>query len=355
MDAPRRDDVNNENSLPHAALDSSVTDRRTDNRVSTSRVRSALCSSSDCGAGGVAPTSTSLDSHGAAKQHQFASSAVSAVLSVAQALALLGAPAPPMAPPAPPILTLATAALAPPVFTGVALPPPSQDRIIGHQSGVAVRIAANTDYGRVLDGRPPFNVRPPKNVDISMKELCVFFPNWFQNPAVVCRAFRNGFRRRQLATLQLEAVDEQYNELEMKKAGERLQKQVSQGANLIDGKDKNASFDLTAFRRAKGLQNDLTANRWLLRDEYPGQSNGATWRDMTLVDIASSVPRVNWPRGGDRLLLTECLAYAVRHPQYDLDTSHWDWIIQHHLQHVALPPAPNAPDNRDTEALARLF
>lgn len=213
----------------------------------------------------------------------------------------------------------------------------------------------NRKYATLLKGRPPVNIRPPLNIDISIVEILTFFPSWTRIPLVVLRAVRNGFTRQELAELLLRSVHPLTTE-NIKRESERVQQHM-RTAGLLEAGIK--SWDIKSYKQTAGVQNDLTANQWKLASDYPGgcTPKGETeWKDMELADIAKSVPDQNWPKGNDRLLLTRCLEYAANRSWSELDTTHWDVIIRNVLGYVAIPPAPTGHNvNRDTVAHSRLF
>ncbi|KAK1819833.1 hypothetical protein LTR12_005708 [Friedmanniomyces endolithicus] len=207
-------------------------------------------------------------------------------------------------------------------------------------------------YGVCSGGRPPFNVRLPQNVDISMVELNTWFPASFVVPTPILRAVRNGFTREELAEMQLRAVNG-LDDKSMTTAVNRIQQQISKAGKLEDPGAPDR-WNTEAYIRRAGLQHDMTVNAWKQKCEYDDKD--AEWTDMKLVDIVRAVPTQNWPTGNDRLLVTACLEYAVARPWLDLDTTQWAVIIQNHFRDLVLPPAPTAPNtNRDTEAHDRLF
>ncbi|KAK5118707.1 hypothetical protein LTR85_007913 [Meristemomyces frigidus] len=235
-------------------------------------------------------------------------------------------------------------------------PPPSQHLIPPDATTTQIRMnLPGTNYGELVKGRPQPNVRPPFGIDISMVEICTFFPSWLQIPLVALRAICNGYKRDHIAKMQCDVVNiTNYNQL--KTTRDRIQNHYSFGGKLHCG-TPNVTWNSEAYATSTGLQHDLTANEWKLRSKYAGGTNvGMEWGDMLLVDIANSVPRANFPSGDDRLLLTACLEYAVDHPELALDTTHWSWIIQYRLQDFEVPRSPfGALVNRDTVAHQRLF
>ncbi|KAK0323716.1 hypothetical protein LTR82_005463 [Friedmanniomyces endolithicus] len=221
-----------------------------------------------------------------------------------------------------------------------------------HDSGSLIKHRPRPVYGVRSSGRPPFNVRLPQNVDISMVELATWFPASFMVPTPILRAVRNGFTREELAEMQLRAVNG-LDDKSMTTAVNRIQQQISKAGKLEDPGAPDR-WNTEAYVRRAGLQHDLTANAWKQKCEYDDKD--AEWTDMKLVEIARAVPTQNWPTGKDRLLVTACLEYAVARPWLELDTTQWAVIIQNHFRDLVLPPAPTAPNtNRDTEAHDRLF
>ncbi|KAK3671576.1 hypothetical protein LTR78_008498 [Recurvomyces mirabilis] len=231
--------------------------------------------------------------------------------------------------------------------------PPPASPVSTPRRSVDTRIRDNTSYGEILKGRPHSAARPPLNIDISIAEICTFFPSWFINPLVILRAMRNGFTRNTLADLQIGAVG-CTSAGDRKKTEDRLQQQISRGGKLEQGTE--ARWDRASYVQRVGLQNDLTANYWKQRDGYGPKENTVDWDDFELVGVSAAVPQANWPTGDDKLLLTRCLEFASANQGLHLTTHHWAWIIQNHLSGVMVPPAPAGPNaNRDTAAVGRLF
>ena len=73
---------------------------------------------------------------------------------------------------------------------------------------------------------------------------------------------------------------------------------------------------------------DLTANNWRFKSDYLGSKRQETFGHKALWDIYRHIPHANWPQGEDRMILTQCLEFAYNHQYLDLDTSHYDWIMQ---------------------------
>ncbi|KAM0712240.1 hypothetical protein Q7P37_011334 [Cladosporium fusiforme] len=133
---------------------------------------------------------------------------------------------------------------------------------------------------------------------------------------------------------------------------------MSNGCKLVDGvslasiAEGGSRFDADGFRVRHGMQHDLTANYWRLRDTYTASEPIEETRHMRLSAMSSHV--VNWPTGSDRLLMTQCLEYARDHPQEELDTRHWAAIIERHGFTAPPAPAPGPGTNQDTRALEKL-
>jgi hypothetical protein len=228
----------------------------------------------------------------------------------------------------------------------------SQEKASTTALKVAGRIQKNSKYGRLLRDHAPSDVRPPCDIDISMVEICTFFPNWFVIPRVPLRAVRNGFGRKHLAWLQLEAIGS-IDDASILTTSNRIQKQIGDGGRL-DWVGASEKWVTTDYVQQVGLQNDLTSNHWRSRETY-GKAN-TTWRDISLYDIANSVPRRRWPQGDDRLYVTACLEFAYDNPEIKLTTAHWADIIRDCLPDFVLPPAPTGRgENRDITALLRHF
>ena len=51
-------------------------------------------------------------------------------------------------------------------------------------------------------------------------------------------------------------------------------------------------------------------------------------------------------------MITHCLEFAAANPTLELDTSHWDWIMQM-LALVDVVPGPPIDENHDKEAAKR--
>lgn len=203
-------------------------------------------------------------------------------------------------------------------------------------------------------GRPPVNTQWPLSIDISIIEICTFCPDWLLIPEAIGRAVRNGWTRDSLAKAILHAENNLTSDSLQKRLG-RIQKQISMGCKLVDDKslatiaDGGSRFKADDFRSLHGLQNDLTANNWRLRDTYTSAEPSDETGHMSLSAMSAHV--ANWPSGSDRLIMTQCMEYARDHPQEGLDTRHWAAIFGRHG--FVEPPAPAGGQNRDVEARDR--
>lgn len=212
-------------------------------------------------------------------------------------------------------------------------------------------------YLNAHHGRPPVNVQWPLDIDIGVIEICTFCPDWLLVPEMIARAVRNGWSRQTLAKAILHA-EKRLTRGNFQTVYGRVQKQISIGCKLVEGislasvAGGGARFNSDDFRNQHGLQHDLTANSWRLRGTYTSADPVEEMGHMRLSTMLSSV--VNWPTGADRLLLTQCMEYARDHPEENLDTRHWDEIIERHGFTEPPAPAPARGVNRDTEALEEL-
>lgn len=212
-------------------------------------------------------------------------------------------------------------------------PPPAAPTLRPGNQAMRQRAANNRNgknYGQNLIGCPPVNVQPPLNVTISIREILTFCPEWLHIPDVAMRTECNEFKRGDLAKMQLHPLNQLTKE-EMKACGDRIQKQRSSGCRIYNGKSPTGGRkELTwKSKTVRGHHhNDLTANDWELKSQYGPDSRPMDFGHIKLRDIYGRVPIANWPQGPDRLIFTECLEYAAQNPQFDLDTSHFDWIIQ---------------------------
>ena len=189
---------------------------------------------------------------------------------------------------------------------------------------------------------------------ISMIELCTFFPNYFVIPEVIMRALRNGWPRKDIATAELYAIGKLTID-DLKKAENRIQKQISDGGKIALGLASTMHWDNEKYVKQLTRQDDLTSAQWQLRSQYPRAQNGnrrhrqMKFEDVMLADIHSEVDASRWPTGQDRLLLTQCLEFDAQNPHLKLTTADYGRIVRH--QGLTEPPGLNA--QQDVDALAR--
>lgn len=200
------------------------------------------------------------------------------------------------------------------------------------------------EYGVQQAGVPHSNAIPPLDIQITILEIMVFFPAWMTIPDVAVRARRNGLGRKQLAKAELHGRNTVITKDTLKRAEDRIQKNISQGGNMFLGRPADGPWD-SSLLEPLGRQNDLTANEWELRGSYTG-NNRTTWGHVLLLPIAQSIPDGHWPKGLDRGLLTMCLEFVLKDIKpvnqggsgFDrrFDTSHWHLIIN--SQNWTVPP-----------------
>ncbi|KAF2160876.1 hypothetical protein M409DRAFT_59659 [Zasmidium cellare ATCC 36951] len=232
-----------------------------------------------------------------------------------------------------------------------AVPPPSaSDDQFALPQGLYSRRASTSAYGQHTLERPPPNVCLPLDVELGLVELMTFFPNSVQIPLLAIRLVRNGFSYQTLAKMQLDPVNE-LTDKSARTVEDKIKWQFKDGGGC-EWPDKKA--ERTMWQRvaqSEGPHHNLTANHFKLRHEYSDKKPGRAWGHWKLADIYSAVDESKWPQGDDRMVLTQCLEFARDNPQLDLDTSHWDWIIQ---VTDAQPPAfPTGYITRDEEVLER--
>jgi len=182
-----------------------------------------------------------------------------------------------------------------------------------------------------------------------MLEIMTFLPDSMQIPEVAMRSYRNGYERKDLAKLHLDPMG-LLTKANVKKSGERIQKQRSQCGLLLTGRSMTLGNDERwngeDFAIHYGVQDDLTANTWALRCHYDVRIRQMQFGHVPLSTIYSRVPAHKWPTGPDRLKLTQCLEFAAQNPLLGLDASHFDWIITiQGLQapHIALGVPSTSP------------
>ncbi len=231
-------------------------------------------------------------------------------------------------------------------------PPAPATRMYG-STNVSTRAGnPNQVYGNQIVGRPPHNVAPPLNIDISMVEICTFCPSWFLIPEVAMRAQQNGWTRKALAMAQFDATNT-YTNISPEAfviGSSRIQKQTSLCGTAMFNV-KTWSSEVPKQQGYTGNQ-DLTANNWHLKSDHLGSKKQETFGHVALRDIYQQVQYQRWPQGEDRMILTKCLEFAHNNPHLDLDTSHYGWIIQF----LGLVPDGGLHNaTHDLQAVARLI
>ncbi|TKA76341.1 hypothetical protein B0A55_03741 [Friedmanniomyces simplex] len=210
----------------------------------------------------------------------------------------------------------------------LASPPPPAQNLIAASTTL-------TNNGAQLVGKVPHEAQPPPmGEDVSMEEVMKFAPNWLRCPEVAVRAIRNGQDSSDLVAMFF-APNGPPTVGDEKTAAARVRQQLSQGARLAVRPgvnmsfDKQHRFDTQKAIRDLGPQPDLTANMWELRAAYDVNSSRTTnFAHVKLAAFYASMPINDFPTGGAEKVLTKCLRFAWNNPQLDLDTSHFDWIIQ---------------------------
>ncbi|TKA64120.1 hypothetical protein B0A55_09942 [Friedmanniomyces simplex] len=210
----------------------------------------------------------------------------------------------------------------------LASPPPPAQNLIAASTTL-------TNNGAQLVGKVPHEAQPPPmGEDVSMEEVMRFAPNWLRCPEVAVRAIRNGQDSSDLVAMFF-APNGPPTVGDEKTAAARIRQQLSQGARLAVRPgvnmsfDKQHRFDTQKAIRYLGPQPDLTANMWELRAAYDVNSSRTTnFAHVKLAAFYASVHINDFPTGGAEKVLTKCLRFAWNNPQLDLDTSHFDWIIQ---------------------------
>ncbi|KAF2479529.1 hypothetical protein BDY17DRAFT_313334 [Neohortaea acidophila] len=231
-----------------------------------------------------------------------------------------------------------------------AAPPPPAERVTTATNFQSRIQNSASGYGDLIQGRPPFNAQPPLNVDITITEICTFFPSWFLLPEVAVRAVRNGWGRRDIAKAQLHAANLLDRE-NLSKAENRIQKQISDGGKHFCGLwgAEDDRWNSEEQRMALGQDDDLTANDWSFRP--PKRGLPPVYGHVKLADLVNGV--VNPPDPLDQGLVTKCIAFAASNPHLDLDTSHWDWVIQQ-LSAIGSPSPQRLNAQYDIQAVERL-
>lgn len=113
-------------------------------------------------------------------------------------------------------------------------------------------------FANFQQDRPPYNVQAPIGVDIGMREICGFPPDWLHIGEVTTRLMRNGANRAFLAKMQLLATGESTPE-KFTRCKNRIQQQFGESDRRHYGRFSWKIGDA----RANGEENDLTASSWI--------------------------------------------------------------------------------------------
>lgn len=237
------------------------------------------------------------------------------------------------------------------VVSGPPPPPAAEDDFAKPSNIVSMRAANSSKYNVLMKDRPLPNVCLPLNTDISVAELMTFFPNSVQIPLLATRFMRNGFKVQTLAKMQLSAIDDQ-DEKHAAKVEDKLKWQYKHAGECEWSHLKEVDrTSWSGIAKKEGACHDVTANHLKLRHEYPGWEQSQSWGHCKLSQVYEAVEDDKWPRGPDRMVLTQCLEFAKSNEHLDLDTSHWGWIAQH--IGAQSPPTPAGYATRDEEAANR--
>ncbi|KAK5675012.1 hypothetical protein LTS10_012424 [Elasticomyces elasticus] len=188
-------------------------------------------------------------------------------------------------------------------------------------------------HGAQLMGKPPHNATPPPG-DIFMNEIMMFNPNWVLCSEVAARSVRNGHTVAELVDMFFASgVAPSTNAA--KEADMRIRQQRSMGSRMVM-RPGNSTFgpnllwDSEKAEQDLGPQTDLTAASWEVRSAYDAQpKRGTDFVHMRLDAFWATVPINTFPTGVHEGVLTKCLRWAFnnRHLYPNLDTSHFQWII----------------------------
>lgn len=210
-------------------------------------------------------------------------------------------------------------------------------------SSTAIGPNATGSYAGPSGAAAHRNAVPPLDVDITMVELCTYFPNHFQHPDVAERAVVNNWDRKILAKVQLHARGV-LTSVEMHRSEGRMQKQFSIGTQELENIEVGTSWNKTETARRIGPTKKHTANHWESRASYQG--GAASWGHIRMDSIGQNV--TNHPQGLDAGPVTRCINFALLNPQLPLTTHHWHVV----MRHLGITNTTLSADH-DTQALAR--
>ncbi|KAK0912894.1 hypothetical protein LTR57_014640 [Friedmanniomyces endolithicus] len=208
-------------------------------------------------------------------------------------------------------------------------PPPAQGLVT-----VLINVTNVINNGAQLVGKVPHEAQPPLGRVMTMPEIMLFAPNWLRCPEVVLRAIRNGHETADLIDMFF-APNGPPNAVEKRMAASRIRKQLSDGARLLVRPGPGMTFggqmtcDTQKVRQDLGPQLDLTADAWELRAAHiAGTRLTADFVHVKLSAFYGTLHINAFPTGSAEGILTKCLRFARNNPNLDLDSSHFDWIIQ---------------------------
>lgn len=230
------------------------------------------------------------------------------------------------------------------------MPPPANKRIRASGSVATRARNPNSAYGNQMSGRPPHNTQPPRSIDITIPEILKFCPPWTQLPAVIARTRINGWPRKYIAKVILEATNTAITAQSLKRCEDRIQKDMKSGFAALFNVQGRLNTEKVLKDNNIDQDNDLTAANWRLRSYYRQGARQAAFGHVSLRDIWGVVPLAKWPVGADRKIFTMCLEFAASNPTLDLDTSHFDWIMRVLNRHQG----PHEGAQVDVDALERV-
>ncbi|KAK0803989.1 hypothetical protein LTR75_007780 [Friedmanniomyces endolithicus] len=208
-------------------------------------------------------------------------------------------------------------------------PPPAQGLF-----AVSTNVTNVINNGAQLVGKVPHEAQPPPGSVMTMPEIMIFAPNWLRCPELALRAIRNGHETADLVDMFF-APNGPPNAVEKRMAASRIRKQLSDGARLLVRPGPGLTFggqttcDTQKAKQDLGPQLDLTADAWELRAAHITGTRLKT--DFVHVKLSAFYGTLHinaFPTGSAEGVLTKCLRFARNNPNLDLDTSHFDWVIQ---------------------------
>lgn len=206
-------------------------------------------------------------------------------------------------------------------------------------------------YGHQLAKYPPAAAQPPQHVPIGMLEILFILPNAVQGiPEVAMRALMNGWTQSYIVSAEGFA-DNKLDDMDddaFTTACNRITHQFKDAGKAMIVIDRE--WDASIPGKAGYTGNvDLTPDNWRFKSQWVGSDRQAQFQHVSLRSLYGRIE--NWPTGPDALTLTQCLLFAQANPKLELDTSHWDWIINI----LGLTPNLALDDNHDKAAIGRFI